>query len=155
MRGIIGAEVLVPRQQHAPHVPRETFIALRARRAAYRIATDILYGRAVDVRVIECPACHSQIEPHQYAYDVAVCHACGQRVVLPSHLRLKPRRELSSIEIEAAAEDERLTARAQAKAAREERRLLWACIIIGAALLIVLFYALYVLNPRVRFPGAF
>jgi hypothetical protein len=136
-------------------VPRATFIALRARREAYRIAADIMHGRAIDVRAIECPACHSAIEPAPEAFQVATCHACGQRVALPSHLRLKPRRALSAAEIEAAAEDERLRACAEAEAACQERFRWWLLIVAGAVALIVMFHAIYVFSPRVQVPSAF
>ena len=136
-------------------VPRATFIALRARREAYRIASDILYGRAVDVRVVECPACHSVVQPAAEAREVAICRACGQQVALPSHLRLKPRRDLTPAEIEAAAEEERLTAYAEAEAARQERFIWSFWIILGAIALIVLFHAIYVFSPRVQVPSAF
>ena len=136
-------------------VPRATFIALRARREAYRIATDILYGRAVDVRVIECPACHSTVTPAPQSIETAVCSACGQRIPLPSHLQRKPKRELTPAEIEAAADDERLTAYAEAEAARQERRLWWFWLIVGTLALIVMFYAIYVMSPRVPVPSAF
>lgn len=136
-------------------VPRATFIALRARREAYRISADILYGRTVDVRVIECPACHSTVTPAPQSVEIAVCKACGQRIPLPSHLQRKPKRELTAAEIEAVAEDERLTAYAEAEAARQERRLLWFWLIAGALGVIVMFYAVYVMSPRVPSPGAF
>ncbi len=122
--------------------PRETFIALRARRQAYRIATDILYGRTVDVRSIDCPACHSAIDPAPQAWEVACCRACGQLVPLPSHLRLKPKRKLTASEIEVAAEEERLTAYAQADAARQERYTVWFWMIVGVAVILALFFGI-------------
>ena len=125
-------------------VKRETFIALRARRQAYRVATDILYGRAVDVRGIECPACHSRLQPSAATHEIAVCGACGQHVLLPSHLKLKPNREVTPSELAALAEDERLAAEAEAEAARAERRLIWFWIIAVAAVVIALFFGVYV-----------
>jgi hypothetical protein len=48
-----------------------------------------------------------------------------------------------------------LTAYAEAEAARQERRLWWFWLIVGTLALIVMFYAIYVLSPRVAVPSAF
>jgi hypothetical protein len=43
-------------RQHAPNFPRETYIALRARRESHRVAADILYGREYDEELALRPA---------------------------------------------------------------------------------------------------
>ena len=37
-----------------PDVPRETFTALRARREAYHVASDMIYEEPIDVRRVAC-----------------------------------------------------------------------------------------------------
>jgi hypothetical protein len=122
---------------------RETIIALRARRKAYRIATDIVYHRPLDVRQIECPACHSTIEPSPTAREETKCRACGQRVPLPCHLRLRPVRTLTPEEVARAEDDARLTLYAEAEAARQERCILRVWLIVGAVAVIVFFLIAY------------
>ena len=130
--------------------PRETFTALRARRQAYRIATDILYDRSIDIEALDCPACHSVIHPPAGVSAVVRCGACGQLVPLPSHLRLKSHRQLTASEIAQAAEDVRLTLWAEEQAAREERRIFWMWILAVAAVVLMIWFGIYLADPSRR-----
>lgn len=145
----------VQHQRHEQDVPRETLIALRARRKAYRVATDIQYHRPIDVRHIECPSCHSTIQPSPTARDEAVCGACGQRVSLPSYLRLRPVRTLTPDEVARSEEDVRLTLNAEAEAARQERYVLRVYLILGSAAVIVFFLIAYYLGVGAAMPKGF
>lgn len=128
-------------------VPRETFIALRARRQAYRIAADCLYGRAMDVSAIDCPACHCSIHPAQEGSIVVRCDACGQYVASPSAQWLTPRTQLTAREVRKAAEDERMTAYAEEKGAREKRMILGFWMFAVAATLVALLFGICISTP--------
>jgi hypothetical protein len=154
-------EELVPKglpiqpQTHGQAVARETFIALRARREAYRVATDIQYHRPLDVRHIECPSCHSTIEPPPGDSQEAACGACGQRVPLPSYLRLRPVRTLTPDEVARSEEDVRMTLYAEAEAARQERYVLRVYLILGSAAVILFFVVAYYLGVGAAMPKGF
>src|SRR5688572_8846924 len=69
---------------------RQTFIALRARRAAYRIAADFLYDEPIDVEAFACRSCGRQIRPRVVSTEGSVrCGVCGVRNVVPPHLRTR------------------------------------------------------------------
>jgi len=67
---------------------RETMIALRARRAAHRIASDIAYEQPIDVDTFTCRSCGHVIRPEVFDDAGGLrCGVCGVRNQLPSHLR--------------------------------------------------------------------
>lgn len=68
----------------------ETFVALRARHEAMRIAEAILRGGGVDVQRFNCHACGSDLDWNRADTEVAVdCPACGAINELPCHLRYR------------------------------------------------------------------
>jgi hypothetical protein len=69
---------------------RETMIALRARRQAYRIATDFLYENPIDVETFECRSCGQPIRPSVVSATGWVrCGVCGVGNRVPPHLRTR------------------------------------------------------------------
>ena len=67
---------------------RQTFIALRARRQAYRIAADFLYDEPIDVETFPCRACGHQIRPFEMSdAGWVLCSVCGESNLAPPHLR--------------------------------------------------------------------
>ena len=71
-------------------VPRATFIALRARREALQIASDILYEQPIEVRTVACSACGEWIDVRgKTTTDPLTCPACSATTPLPAYLRGK------------------------------------------------------------------
>jgi DNA-directed RNA polymerase subunit RPC12/RpoP len=68
-------------------LPRETIIALRARREAHRIASDIL-NKPIDPKSLACPRCARQLPLSEFdrSDDTRVDCRCGALVKLPPHL---------------------------------------------------------------------
>lgn len=67
---------------------RQTMIALRARRQAYRIATDFLYEEPIDVSSFSCRLCGTEIRPRVVDSKGNVCcGVCGAVNRVPPHLR--------------------------------------------------------------------
>jgi hypothetical protein len=67
---------------------RQTFIALRARRQAYRIATDFLYDQPIDVETINCRACGKRLKRRRMSAKGWIrCRRCGVFTKAPPHLR--------------------------------------------------------------------
>ena len=76
----------MPQQQQ--HAPRETFIALRARHQAYRIASEILYEAPIDVAKVFCTGCGRELYwRNQSIVDPLTCPDCGTHTPLPTYLR--------------------------------------------------------------------
>src|SRR5438552_663699 len=69
--------------------PRETFIALRARREAHQISREVLYDRPIDVETLLCASCARQLELSHgdAARNTIRCEACGAETEVPPHLR--------------------------------------------------------------------
>ena len=71
---------------------RQTMIALRARRQAYRIATDFLYDERIDVESFSCRACGHDLTARAFTVlGWLQCPACGSRNRAPAHLRSRGR----------------------------------------------------------------
>ena len=69
---------------------RETFIALRARRQAYRVAADFLYEDPIDVETFACRSCGQQIRPDVVGVNGIVrCGVCGVKNQVSPHLRTR------------------------------------------------------------------
>jgi len=67
---------------------RQTMIALRARRQAYRIATDFLYDQPIDVQTIACRACGKRLKKRRMSAKGWIrCRRCGVFTKAPPHLR--------------------------------------------------------------------
>ena len=67
---------------------RQTFIALRARRQAYRIATDFIYENPIDVETFPCRSCGHQVHPREMSdAGWVLCTVCGESNLAPPHLR--------------------------------------------------------------------
>jgi hypothetical protein len=80
----------VPEVRVRDIVPRATFTALRARRQAYQIATDILYEAPIDVSTVACSGCGEWIEVGGSAVtDPLICPRCSKTTPLPAYLRAK------------------------------------------------------------------
>ena len=68
-------------------VPRETYIALRARRQAYRIASDILYEEPIDVSTLFCQGCGAELGRSDTSFtDPMICPHCDTATPVPAHL---------------------------------------------------------------------
>jgi hypothetical protein len=68
----------------------ETFVALRARHEAFRIASDFVRGPGVDVEHLDCHACGAAIDWRLAIEQICVdCPACGAVNELPCHLRYR------------------------------------------------------------------
>src|SRR2546421_6213511 len=69
--------------------PRETFIALRARREAHQVSREVLYDRPIDVETLLCSSCARDLElSHGDASTNMIrCDACGAQTDVPPHLR--------------------------------------------------------------------
>ena len=78
---------------------RQTFIALRARRQAYRIAADFLYDQPIDVNTVACRVCGTDLTRRVLSDDYRIyCPHCGAETTLPPHRRAPrndPRRRTS------------------------------------------------------------
>ncbi|MDQ3439938.1 MAG: hypothetical protein M3478_06260 [Planctomycetota bacterium] len=71
-------------------VPRATFIALRARREALHIASDVLYEAPIDVRTVACSGCGAWIDVRgKTITDPLTCPTCFAKTPLPAYLRGK------------------------------------------------------------------
>ena len=71
-------------------VPRATFIALRARREALQIASDILYEQPIEVRTVACSGCGEWIDVRgKTTTDPLTCPVCSATTPLPAYLRGK------------------------------------------------------------------
>ena len=67
---------------------RQTFIALRARRQACRIASDFLYDEPIDVETFPCRSCGRQMRVKIVgAAGLVRCRVCGARNTAPPHVR--------------------------------------------------------------------
>jgi hypothetical protein len=67
---------------------RETFIALRARHQAYRVASDMLYEEPIDVTVVFCRSCGISLDwRSDPCAESLTCANCGTATPLPTHLR--------------------------------------------------------------------
>ena len=76
--------------QRQEDVRRETYVALRARREAYQIASEILYEAPIDVRAVPCGGCGRWSEVRgSTVTDPLTCPACKARTPLPPYLRAK------------------------------------------------------------------
>ena len=68
----------------------ETFIALRARHEALRIAEAVIRGAGVDVEQLNCHTCGGDLNWRDAIEQVAIdCPACGAVNELPCHLRYR------------------------------------------------------------------
>ncbi len=74
-------------QHSGQDVPRETFIALRARRQAYHIATDILYEEPIDLRTVCCFVCGACSDVPDSQLAEVVCGRCGSPLSLAAHIK--------------------------------------------------------------------
>ena len=71
-------------------VPRATFAALRARREALHVASDILYEEPIDVRTVACSGCGAWIDVRARTItNPLTCPACGAKTPLPAYFRGK------------------------------------------------------------------
>ena len=78
---------------------RQTFIALRARRQAYRIAADFLYDEPIDVESFPCSACGQPIHVEEVnAVGNLPCPSCGEWNRAPAHLRSRRAPDLLDID---------------------------------------------------------
>jgi hypothetical protein len=67
---------------------RQTFIALRARRQAYWVATDFLYDQPIDVDTFACRSCGNTLTGHRSIFRRSLCcPRCGVRNQMPAYLR--------------------------------------------------------------------
>ena len=77
---------------------RQTFIALRARRQAYRIAADFLYDEPIDVESFPCSACGQPIHVEEVnAVGNLPCPSCGTWNRAPAHLRSRRTPNLTDV----------------------------------------------------------
>jgi len=68
----------------------ETFVALRARHEALRIAEAVVRGAGVDVEQLNCHSCGAELDWRCAIEQVAIdCPACGAVNELPCHLRYR------------------------------------------------------------------
>ena len=68
----------------------ETFIALRARHEALRIAEAVIRGGGVNVEQLNCHTCGAELDWKRASEQVAIdCPACGAVNELPCHLRYR------------------------------------------------------------------
>jgi hypothetical protein len=68
----------------------ETFIALRARHEALRIAEAIIRGGGVNVEQLNCHTCGADLDWKSAIEQVAIdCPSCGAVNELPCHLRYR------------------------------------------------------------------
>ena len=68
----------------------ETFIALRARHEALRIAEAVIRGGGVNVEQLNCHTCGTDLDWRSATEHVAIdCPACGAVNELPCHLRYR------------------------------------------------------------------
>ena len=67
---------------------RQTFVALRARRQAYRVAADFLYDQPIDVDTFACRSCGNTLTGHRPIFRRSLCcPRCGVRNRMPTYLR--------------------------------------------------------------------
>ena len=68
----------------------ETFVALRARHEALRIAEALVRGPGVNVELLNCHTCGADLDWRRAIEQVAIdCPACGAVNELPCHLRYR------------------------------------------------------------------
>ena len=69
-------------------IPRATFIALRARREALHVASDVLYEAPIEVRTVACSGCGGWIEVRgKTIANPLTCPTCGAKTPLPAYFR--------------------------------------------------------------------
>ena len=68
----------------------ETFVALRARHEALRIAEAVIRGGGVNVEQLNCHTCGAELDWKHAIEQVAIdCPSCGAVNELPCHLRYR------------------------------------------------------------------
>ena len=68
----------------------ETFVALRARHEALRIAEAVIRGGGVNVEQLNCHTCGAELDWKNAIEQVAIdCPSCGAVNELPCHLRYR------------------------------------------------------------------
>jgi len=80
---------------------RDTFIALRARRQALRIASSVAFAR-LSAKVVFCHNCRRPLDWRRFDFEspIMFCTMCGQRNILPDDLRSPEPRNNSAPEVE-------------------------------------------------------
>jgi hypothetical protein len=88
----------------------ETFVALRARHEALRIAEAVIRGGGVNVEQLNCHTCGAELDWKNAVEQVAIdCPSCGAVNELPCHLRYRvpPQSETVQLEYSSVAFQER------------------------------------------------
>jgi hypothetical protein len=80
---------------------RDTFIALRARRQALRIASAVAFSR-LSAKIAICHHCHRPLDWRRFDFEspAMFCPVCGTRNMLPDHLRSPEPRHNCADEVE-------------------------------------------------------
>ena len=121
-----------------------TMIALRARRQAYHVASDILYEEPIDLRTVDCFRCGAHYNASVATVTEPTCARCGAPLALTAYIMPPVARYAEWVPLDL---PDRSTERLIAEIERElddtvRSSILWFVFIMTMASAVVLFFAL-------------